>query len=46
WISDNGATNHITNDSSNVYDWAEIPPGKEQVLTGNGKGMRGVGVGS
>ena len=46
WISDNGATNHITNDSTNVYDWVKIPPGKEQVLIGNGKGMRVVGVGS
>ena len=21
WVSDNGATNHITSDACNVYDW-------------------------
>ncbi|CAN0470993.1 unnamed protein product, partial [Laminaria digitata] len=42
---DNGATNHITNDARNVYNWVEIP-GKEKVLIGNGKGTRVIGVGS
>ncbi|CAN0019315.1 unnamed protein product, partial [Laminaria digitata] len=45
WVSAYGATNHITNDSSNVYDSVPVPPGKEQVLIGNGKGMRVRGVG-
>ena len=26
WVSDNGATTHITSDTRNVYDWAESPP--------------------
>ena len=46
WISDNGATNHIINDSRNVYDWVETPPGKEKVLNGDWKGMRVIGVGT
>ena len=37
WVSDNGATNHITNDPTNVYDWEAISPGKEKVLIGDGK---------
>ena len=40
WVSDNGATNHVTSDPSNVYVWVEIPPGKEKVLIGSGKEMR------
>ena len=31
WISDNGATNHITNDSQHIYDWVEIPPAKAKI---------------
>ena len=46
WVSDNGATDHITNDPTNVYDWEAIPPGKEKVLIGGGKEMRVMGVGS
>ena len=46
WVSDNGATNNFTSDSSNVYDWVEIPPGKERVLIGDGKAMGVTGVGS
>ena len=46
WVSDNGATNHITSDARNVYDWIDVPPGKEYVLIGNGKGMKVKGVGS
>ena len=46
WISDNGATNHFTSDSSNVYDLVDIPPGKERVLTSDGKAMRVTGVDS
>ena len=30
----------------NVYDWVEIPPGKEHVVIESGKRMRVVGVGS
>ena len=30
WVSDNGATDHITSDPTNVYDWVDIPPGKER----------------
>ena len=45
-VSDNGATNHITNDPTNVYDGEEIPPGKEKVLIDDGKEMRAMGVGS
>ncbi|CAM9331230.1 unnamed protein product, partial [Laminaria digitata] len=40
WVSDNGATNHITSDDRNVYDWIDY------VLIGNGRGMRVKGVGS
>ena len=46
WVSDNGATNHFTSDSSNVYDWIEIPPGKERVLIGDGKAIKVTVVGS
>ena len=46
WVSENGATNHVTSDPRNVYDWVEIPPGKEKVLIGRGKEMRVRGVGS
>ena len=46
WVSENDATNHITNAPSNVYDWVEIPPGKEKVLIGHGKGMGVMGIGS
>ncbi|CAN0279287.1 unnamed protein product, partial [Laminaria digitata] len=45
-VSDNGATNHIISDARNVYDWIDVPPGKEYVLIGNGRGMRVRGVGS
>ena len=45
-VSDNGATNHITNDSRHVCDWVEIPPGKEKVLIGDGREMPVHGVGS
>ena len=44
-VSDNGATNHITNDSRHVCDWVEIPPGKEKVLIGDGREMRVLDVG-
>ncbi|CAN0594067.1 unnamed protein product, partial [Laminaria digitata] len=46
WVSDNGATTHIPSDARNVYDWIDIPPGKEHVLIGTGRGMRVTGVGS
>ena len=46
WVSDNGATNHITSDACNVYDWVEIPPEKRNVMIGDGKAMRVIGVGS
>ncbi|CAM9841553.1 unnamed protein product, partial [Laminaria digitata] len=46
WVSDNRATNHITSDDRNVYDRIDVPPGKEYVLIGNGRGMRVKGVGS
>ena len=35
-VSDNGATNHITDDRHNKYGWVAIPPGKEKVLIGDG----------
>ena len=38
WVSDNGATNHVTSDPSNVHDWVETPPGKEKFRIGSGKG--------
>ena len=44
WVSDNGATNHITSEPTKVYDWVEIAPGKENVLIGDGKGMRARGT--
>ena len=44
-VSDIAATNRITVDSRNVYDWVEIPRGKYYGLIGSGKDMR-VGVGS
>ena len=43
-VSDNGVTNHTTGDR-NVYDWVEIPRGKDNGLIGCGKNMRVVGVG-
>ena len=46
WVSDNGATNHITSDARNVYDWVEIPPEKRKVMIGDGKATRVIGVGS
>lgn len=46
WVSGNGAANHITNDARNGYGWVEIPPGKENVLKGDGKTLVLVGVGS
>ncbi|CAN0463970.1 unnamed protein product, partial [Laminaria digitata] len=46
WVSDNGATNHITSDARNFYGWIDVPPGKEHALIGNGRGMRVKGVGS
>ena len=46
WVSDNGATNHITSDARNVYDWVEIPPEKRKVMIGDGKAMRVIGVSS
>ena len=46
WVSDNGATNHITSDARNVYEWVEIPPEKRKVMAGHGKAMRVIGVGS
>ena len=46
WVLDNGATNRITSDPTNVYDWIEIPKGKEKVLIGDGKGMEVLGIGS
>ena len=45
WVSDNGATNHVASDPSNVYDWVKIPPGREKVLIGSRKKMRVRGVG-
>ena len=45
WVSDNGATNHITSDARNVYNWVEIPPEKLKVIIGDGKAMRVIGVG-
>ena len=30
WVWDNGTTNHITNDLTNVYDWEVIPPDKKK----------------
>ena len=42
----NGATSHITSDPFNAYDWADIPPGNENVVSGSAKRMRVVGVGS
>ena len=46
WVSDIGATIHITSDARNVCDWVEIHPEKRQVVIGDGKTMRVVGVGS
>ncbi|CAM9960663.1 unnamed protein product, partial [Laminaria digitata] len=46
WVSDNEATNHITNVSRHLGDWVAIPAGKDKVLIGNRKGMRVIGVGS
>ena len=46
WVSDNGATNHITSDARNVYDWVEIPPQKRKIVFGDGKAMRVIEVGS
>ena len=43
-VSDNGVTNHTTGDR-NVYDWVDIPRGKDHGLIGSGKNMRVVGVG-
>ena len=45
-MSENGASNNITSDPTNVYDLEGIPPGKEKVLIGDGKEMREMGVGS
>ena len=45
-VFDNGATNHNTGDSRNVYDWVEIPRGKYHGLIRSGKNIRVVGVGS
>ena len=42
--ADNGATNHITSDGRNVYDWVEIPPEKQKVMIGDGKAIRVIGV--
>lgn len=44
--SDNGAANHVTSDPRFVYDWVEIPPGKEKVLIGDGKEVKVIGLGS
>ena len=38
-VSDNGVTNHTAGDR-NVYDWVEIPRGKDNGLIGCGKNMR------
>ena len=46
WMSDNGATNHVTTDPSNVYHWVEITLGKEKVLIESGKALRLRRVGS
>lgn len=46
WVSDNRATNHITSNVRNVYDWIDIPSGKERVMIANGKAMRVIGLGS
>ena len=46
WVSDHGVPNPVTSDPRFVYDWAEIPPGKEKVLIGDGKKMNVIGIGS
>ena len=46
WLSDDGATNHVTSDPWFVYDWVEIPPGKEKVSIGDEKEMNEIGIGS
>ena len=46
WVSDNGATNHVTCDPLFVYEWAEISPGKKKVMIGDGKEMNEIGIGS
>ena len=46
WVSDNGATDHITSDACNVYDWVEFPPEKRKVMIGEGKAMGVIGAGS
>ena len=46
WMSDNGAMNHVTSDTSNVHYWVQIPLGKEKVLIGSGKVMGARRVGS
>ena len=45
-VSDNGATNRITSDARNVYDWVEIPPEKRKYMIGDGEAMRVIGSGS
>ena len=37
WVSDTGATNHITGDPSNANDWVGNRPGTEKVLTRSGR---------
>ena len=41
WVSDIGATNHITSDPTNVYDCVDIPPCKEKVFNSKRKGGEG-----
>lgn len=42
--SENGLTDHITSDASFMYDWVEISPENEKVLTGGGKAMMVTGL--
>ena len=44
WVSDNGATNHVTSDPRFVYDSVEIPPGQDKVLIGDEKEMNVIGI--
>ena len=46
WVSDNGATYHVTSYPRFMYDWVEIPPGQEKVLIGDGKEINGILMGS
>ena len=46
WIADSGASCHMTHDCSNMYDIRSPPPGREAIVIGHGRRLRGLCVGS